>query len=60
MDHPGSCDPDFPLLLLALGLAGCVTDDVKETGISRSRAIAIAENHCPQYPDRFGYVDRAE
>ena len=27
---------------------------------TRSHAIAIAENHCPQYPDRFGYVDRAE
>jgi hypothetical protein len=41
-------------------LAGCVTDDIKETGISRSTAVAIAENHCSQYPDRFGYVDRAE
>lgn len=49
----------FPLGLCLI-LAGCATDDVKETGISRSRAIAIAENHCPQYPDRFGYVDRAE
>ena len=41
-------------------LAGCATEDIKETGISRSRAIAIAENHCPQYPDKYGYVDRAE
>jgi hypothetical protein len=47
-----------PALCLLLG--GCLGDDIKETGISRSRAIAIAENHCSQYPDRFGYVDRAE
>ena len=40
--------------------AGCATDDVKETGITRAAAITIAERHCSQYPDRFGYVDRAE
>jgi hypothetical protein len=41
-------------------MGGCITDDVKETGITRSMAEAIAEHHCSQYPDRFGYVDRAE
>jgi hypothetical protein len=41
-------------------MAGCATDDIKETGISRSTAVGIAERHCRQYPDRFGYVDRAE
>ena len=46
-------------LALCLLLAGCLGDE-KETGISRSKAIAIAENHCSQYPDRFGYVDRSE
>ncbi len=47
-------------LALCLVLAGCATDDIKETGITRATAIGIAERHCPQYPDRFGYVDRAE
>jgi hypothetical protein len=41
-------------------MAGCVTEDIKETGISRANAIGIAERHCPQYPDRYDYVDRAE
>ena len=50
----------FLPLLLAIALAGCLTDDIKETGISRSTAISIAERHCSQYPDTFGYVDRAE
>ncbi len=47
-------------LLLTLALAGCATDDLKETGISRGDAIGIAERNCPQYPDRYSYVDRAE
>ncbi len=47
-------------LLFILVLAGCATDDIKETGITRATAIGIAERHCAQYPDRFGYVDRAE
>jgi hypothetical protein len=50
----------FIPITLCIFLAGCATDDLQETGISRARAIAVAENHCPQYPDRFGYVDRAE
>jgi len=48
------------LPLLCLFLAGCLTDDVKETGITRANAISIAERHCSDYPDTFGYVDRAE
>jgi hypothetical protein len=48
------------LSLCLLALAGCVTEDIKETGITRAMAIGIAERHCTQYPDRFGYVDRAE
>jgi hypothetical protein len=40
--------------------AGCATDDVKETGITRAAAISIAERHCAEYPDTWGYVDRAE
>lgn len=47
-------------MLFAIVLAGCATDDIKETGITRAAAIGIAERHCPQYPDEFGYVDRAE
>jgi len=49
----------IPLACFVL-LAGCATDDLQETGISRRTAESIAENHCPQYPDRFGYVDRSE
>ncbi len=52
----------FPLLLplfLAVLLAGCVTEDIKETGISRGTAIGIAERHCPEYPDTYS-LDRAE
>jgi hypothetical protein len=41
-------------------MAGCATEDIKETGISRATAISIAERHCSDYPDRFSYVDRAE
>jgi hypothetical protein len=47
-------------LLLCLVIGGCATDDIKETGITRATAIKIAEQHCSQYPDRYGYVDRAE
>lgn len=50
----------LPLLLVLVTLAGCATDDIQETGITRASAIRIAEQHCKGYPDRFGYVDRAE
>jgi len=30
-------------LLFCVALAGCVTDDIKETGITRGNAITIAE-----------------
>ena len=50
----------FLPLALCLFLAGCETDNIKETGISRSAAIGIAARHCTQYPDTFSYVDRAE
>jgi hypothetical protein len=49
----------LPLLLLSLAIAGCATDDIRETGISRRAAITIAERHCVQYPARFRYVDHA-
>ncbi len=49
----------FPLALCLL-LAACESEDIKETGISRADAIAVAERHCPQYPMEFAYVDRAE
>jgi hypothetical protein len=41
-------------------LAGCITDNTAETGITRATAITIAERHCSEYPDTYGYVDRAE
>lgn len=41
-------------------LAGCAGESLQETGISRSRAINIAEASCKEYPDRYSYVDRAE
>jgi len=41
-------------------LAACETENISETGITRATAISIAERHCPEYPDRFDYVDRAE
>lgn len=41
-------------------LTSCAVEDIKETGITRERAISIAKSHCPEYPDRFGFVDRAE
>jgi hypothetical protein len=48
-------------LLLVVGcvfLAACA--DIKETGITRASAIAIAKRACPEYPDTFSFVDRAE
>ena len=50
-------------LILFVGcifLIGCATEDIKETGITRERAIAIAKSKCPDYPDRFNFVDKAE
>lgn len=48
----------IPLACLLL-LAGC-SEMGSRHGISRSRAISIAENHCKEYPARFSEVDRAE
>ena len=48
----------LPFVCLLL-VAGCA-ESTKDTGISRSRAIAIAEANCKQYPDRFSEVDRSE
>jgi hypothetical protein len=48
-------------LLLIIGcifLAACA--DVKETGITRTQAITIAKQACPEYPDQFSFVDKAE
>lgn len=50
-------------LLLIIGcifLAACAAEDIKETGITRERAISIAKSACKEYPDRFSFVDRAE
>src|SRR5271170_7619237 len=44
------------LLLMACG----AVVDVRDTGITRARAISIAKSKCPEYPDRFNFVDRAE
>lgn len=53
-----------PRILLALFicslLAACVSEDIKETGIPRYRAIDIAKDSCKEYPDRLSYVDSAE
>jgi hypothetical protein len=53
-----------PRILLALFIcslfAACVSEDIKETGIPRYRAIDIAKNACKEYPDKYGYVDSAE
>jgi hypothetical protein len=46
-------------LSLCVLLAACAPD-IKETGISRERAITIAKQACPEYPDRFNFVDKAE
>jgi hypothetical protein len=49
-------------LLLIIGcifLAACA-EDIKETGITRSQAITIAKKACPEYPDQFNFVDKAE
>lgn len=48
----------IPLACLLL-LAGCA-ENATDTGISRARAISIAEAHCPEYPGRFPVVDRSE
>ena len=48
------------ILLGCLLLAACADEDIKETGISRQRAISIAKSTCKEYPDRFSFVDRAE
>ncbi len=48
------------LLVGCLFLAACVDEDIKETGITRARAISIAKTHCPEYPDRFNFVDGAD
>lgn len=49
-------------LLLVIGsiflLSACAS--IQETGISRAQAIRIAKQACPEYPDQFPYVDRAE
>ncbi len=47
-------------LALCFVLAGCASDEPARTGIDRATAIRIAEDHCPQYPDPFGYVNHAE
>ncbi|HWB58005.1 MAG TPA: hypothetical protein VG733_00870 [Chthoniobacteraceae bacterium] len=49
------------LLITACSLlAACAGEDIKETGITRERAISIAKSNCPEYPDRFNFVDQAE
>ncbi len=50
------------LLIGCIFLAACATapEDIKVTGITRERAISIAKTHCPEYPDRFNFVDKAE
>lgn len=50
----------FILLAGCLLLAACAGEDIKETGITRERAISIAKSKCPEYPDRFNFVDKAE
>lgn len=46
--------------MLSTLLAACATEDIKTTGISRSKAIQIAEQNCKEYPDHYGYMDSAE
>ena len=41
-------------------LAACATQNLAETGISRSHAISIAKSACSGYPDRYSYVDHVE
>lgn len=48
------------LLVLSLCLLVAACADIQETGISRSQAIAIAKKACPEYPEPFGFMDRAE
>jgi len=48
------------LFVSCILLAACAGEDLKETGISRERAISIAKSSCKEYPDRFSFVDKAE
>ncbi|MGB8352904.1 MAG: hypothetical protein WCD79_03375 [Chthoniobacteraceae bacterium] len=48
------------LLISCIILAACAGEDIKETGITRERAISIAKTNCKEYPDRFSFVDKAE
>ncbi|MEI8340272.1 MAG: hypothetical protein WCH43_01910, partial [Verrucomicrobiota bacterium] len=48
------------LVLLCTLFAACASEDIKVTGITRSKAIQIAETNCKEYPDRFAYMDSAE
>jgi hypothetical protein len=48
------------LFISCILLAACAGEDLKETGISRERAISIAKSACKEYPDRFSFVDKAE
>lgn len=45
-------------------LAGCILlgacASIQETGISRSEAIRIAKQACPEYPAKFEFVDKAQ
>ena len=53
--------PKLILLVSCIFLAACAAqEDIKETGITRERAISIAKTSCKEYPDRFSFVDRAE
>jgi len=46
-------------LSLCIFLAACA-DDIKETGITKAQAIVVAKRACPEYPDQFNFVDKAE
>ena len=48
----------FACCAALLALAGCAT--TQETGITRGEAIRIAKQACPEYPQQFEFVDRAE
>lgn len=49
------------LLISCVLLAACAAqEDIKETGISRERAISIAKTSCKEYPDRFGFVGNVD
>ncbi len=47
-------------LIACLFLAACAEEDIKVTGITREKAIFIAQSACKEYPDRFSYMDYAE